>query len=512
MPNLRLLKAPRFPLRLTRHSAKGFYHASPRLRDEAEASRPSTAPKIAIDIKHIRNNPELHKQNCLDRNYNAAAQAPQKIIGLYAQWHEHQREGRSLRERNNRLKLQLANPAAFTEDTEEASEIKALSKEQIIEEARTLKEKISTIEEKEVLLKTEIDDLAATLPNLTSDETPRGIEPKVLGYINQRPPTRPSPSHTEIGTRLNILDFPSATNTSGYGFYYLLGTGALLEQALLPYAQSICLSRGWSLVTPPSMVYSHIASACGFQPRDQGGESQIYRIAQSEAEKGRRPEYCLAGTAEIPLAGMMANRTMAEGELPMKSVAMSRCYRREAGGRGRDTKGLYRVHEFSKLEMFGWTSPSYTAAVEVFDEMLSIQTEVLSSLGLHCRILEMPSTDLGASAMRKKDIEVFFPSRRSSTTGNSNGEEGNGKEEEWGEVTSTSICGDYQSRRLGTRTSLRERGGKLDWVWTVNGTAMAVPRVWAAVVECGWDEEAQVVRLPKCLWPFMGGREVIGLE
>jgi len=250
------------------------------------------------------------------------------------------------------------------------------------------------------------------------------------------------------------------------------------------------------MVSPPSMVYTHMATACGFQPRDQNGEQQIYSIQQNVDDIGRKPELSLAGTAEIPLAGMKANVTLEESDLPMKRVGVSRCFRAEAGARGVDTKGLYRVHEFTKVEMFAWTLPSTYFSTQVFDEMISIQTNILQSLGLHCRILVMPSTDLGASATRKCDIEAFFPSRRS-------------KDEGWGELTSTSICSDYQSRRLATRLNLRSSGGKLSFPFTVNGTAMAVPRVLAAILENGWDEQKSEVRIPEVLWPWMGGLKVI---
>jgi seryl-tRNA synthetase len=180
----------------------------------------------------------------------------------------------------------------------------------------------------------------------------------------------------------------------------------------------------------------------------------------------------------------------------MKRVGVSRCYRAEAGARGVDTKGLYRVHEFTKVEMFAWTRPSGAASTEVFEEMLSIQTEILESLGIHCRILEMPSMDLGASATRKRDIEAFFPSRRPKDNG-------------WGEVTSASICTDYQSRRLATRLDLRSQGGKIGFPYTVNGTALAVPRVLAAILENNWDEDNMEVKIPEVLWPWMDGVKVI---
>lgn len=181
-----------------------------------------------------------------------------------------------------------------------------------------------------------------------------------------------------------------------------------------------------------------------------------------------------------------------------------------------DTKGLYRVHEFTKVEMFAWTSPPTTSTSQdgnrfdsddeldeldqtrrVFDEMLSIQTEILTNLGLHARVLEMPSTDLGASATRKVDIEAFFPSRAAINEG-------------YGEVTSASICTDYQSRRLGTRVK-DDRGGKPIWPYTVNGTAIAIPRVLACLLETGWDESSRTVHIPTALRPYiLGGIEKIG--
>jgi len=179
----------------------------------------------------------------------------------------------------------------------------------------------------------------------------------------------------------------------------------------------------------------------------------------------------------------------------LKRVGVSRCFRAEAGARGVDTKGLYRVHEFTKVEMFAWTLNSTEASTAIFDEILSIQTEILQSLGLHCRILEMSSTDLGASATRKRDIEAFFPARP--------------KDDGWGEVTSVSTCSDYQSRRLATKVDVRNLGGKIAFPYTVNGTALAVPRVLAAILENGWNERNLEVKIPEVLWPWMNGMKVI---
>ncbi|KAE8452461.1 hypothetical protein EG329_000363 [Mollisiaceae sp. DMI_Dod_QoI] len=473
---------------------------------QAELPRPSVAPKISIDIKHIRQNAELHERNCLDRNYKTQSTYPSRINSLYEQWHKYQASARALRERNNRLKLQLANPFTLRdEDSPEARGLREMSKEELIDEARELKEKIGGIEEQEQVLMAEIESLAAAVPNLTSEETPRGTEPRIVGYINSHPEADPFSldriwrSHVHIGSELNLLDFAGAATTSGWGWYSLLNEAAMLEQALVQYALSVARKKGWGMVTPPSMVYSHIAAACGFQPRDQNGEQQIYNIQQNSADVGRKPELSLAGTAEIPLAGMKANTILEEADLPIKHVGVSRCYRAEAGARGVDTKGLYRVHEFTKVEMFAWTMPSKEASTTVFEEMVSIQTEILTALDLHCRIIEMPSTDLGASATQKRDIEAFFPSRRA-------------KDEGWGEVTSVSTCTDYQTRRLATKVDIRSIGGKISFPYTVNGTALAVPRVLAAILENGWDERRLEVRIPEVLWPWMDGMKVIKLK
>ncbi|KAF5024984.1 hypothetical protein F66182_2935 [Fusarium sp. NRRL 66182] len=467
-------------------------------RGFADVKRPPIAPKRIIDIKHIRQHADLYQQTCVERNYRSQAQNPAKILELHARWQDLQRQGRALRERSNLLRRQLANPATSSDD-EDLKEVRQLTREQIQDEARQLKQDLSAIEKGESQAVSRMEELALELPNLTHPDTPKGNEFEVMSYINNPPTFQESPedkiwrSHVHIGSELGIFDFAGAATASGWGWYYLLGEAAQLEQALVQYAIAVATRHGWTQVSPPSMVYSHIGAACGFQPRDLNGEQQVYTIAQSaeDVERGV-PEMCLTGTSEIALAGMKANTTIDPEDLPLKRVAVSRCYRAEAGARGADTKGLYRVHEFTKVEMFAWTAPDEDAAQDVFDEMLDMQTEILSSLGLYCRILSMPSHDLGASATRKIDMEAFFPSRR----------------EHWGEVTSASMCTDYQVRRLGTRTRV---DGKLAFPWTSNGTALAVPRVLAAILENGWDEEAKTVAVPECLRPWMDGKDKIGL-
>ncbi|KAK3714258.1 Serine--tRNA ligase, mitochondrial [Vermiconidia calcicola] len=471
-------------------------------------NRPSFAPKPILDLKHIRQNPGLYQQNCFDRNYPAAANNSWRILELHNQLLERQKETLELRRRNNDVGKSIQRQAGMGDDAQGGD---AGGTSALLEEARKLKEELRGFEEWEGGVVEEMMGLAMEVPNLSSGVTPVGDEAEVIGWMNgEEPPivaTGGGRSHVDIGKELDILDFEASATTSGWGWYFLKNEGAMLEQALIQFALHEAMARGWKVMTPPSLVYEHIASACGFMPRDQNGETQRYEIA---GEPGK-PNLVLAGTAEIPFAGSQANKTLKASELPLKVIGPSRCYRAEAGARGVDTKGLYRVHEFTKVEMFAWTGPSATSSHDeqsrfgsdeenesqtdtVFKEMLSLQTHILTELGLHAKVLEMPTMDLGAAAARKVDIEAFFPSRTSINNG-------------YGELTSASICTDYQSRRLATRLKYEGKGaGKLGFPHTLNGTALAVPRVLACVLENGWDGKEGVVNVPECLKKWMPGK------
>ncbi|KAL5043772.1 hypothetical protein BDW71DRAFT_199500 [Aspergillus fruticulosus] len=471
-------------------------------RSYASTVRPATAPRPTPNIKHVRENAELYAQNCRDRNYPAHAEYPFKIQQLSEEVRQIDKQLIPFRSRIKALERtigRLQNPAADPREKEQEPSIRA--------EAQQLKNESAALIARKELCDEQIHDLALSLPNLTSSYTPFGLEPALVEYLNfdpQSPPAwvnspDPSRSHVSIGTELGLIDFTSAATTTGWGWYFLTGEGALLEQALIQYSLSVARRHGWTPISPPSIVWSYLTEACGFQPRDQNSEQQIWAIEQAEKDKAK-PSRSLAATAEIPLAAMHARSELDPSALPIKLVGPSRCYRAEAGSRGVDTKGLYRVHEFTKVEMFGWADSAPTSSAptsdDLFEGLLTVQKEILTSLQLPCRILEMPTSDLGASATRKRDIEALFPSRM----------RGSGLEDAWGEVTSASICTDYQSRRLGTRV----RGDKSRFPHTVNGTAMAVPRVLSAILENGWDADRKVVVLPEVLRSFMGGAEVIG--
>lgn len=523
-------------------------------------SSSSFAPRPVLDIKHIRTHPALYEQTCRERNYAALAPVPARIVALQAQWHEAQKRGRDVAARAKEAQRAIAdmmnkrrddNDNNADKDKKEDAEKTTTptpdpttTKDEYLERARELKESLVVLEKEQAALADEMHALALSLPNLTSDVTPRGREPTVLRYINDEHHPDDNDkggrrgvvgrSHVDIGVELGILDFAGAARASGWGWYYLLNEGAQLEQALVAYALAAAAARGWGLVSPPSVVYAHVVAACGFQPRENGA-TQVYTLRQDPQDRRRgRPEHALAGTAEVPLAAMKAHGTYDVGvggdsaAAAVKHVAVSRCYRAEAGARGADTRGLYRVHEFTKVELFAWTPPGPAPVTAVFDEVVALQADILRALGLPCRVLEMPSADLGASAHRKVDIEAWFPSRarrrhhvpttvEEASSDDTTTETDAEKEQEeqhddkgWGEVTSASICTDYQTRRLGTRFRDNANGKKPYYPWTVNGTAVAVPRVLAALLENGWDEADRSVAIPAVLRPWMGGREKIG--
>jgi seryl-tRNA synthetase len=237
----------------------------------------------------------------------------------------------------------------------------------------------------------------------------------------------------------------------------------------------------------PDVCKVEMIEACGFNPR--GPESQVYTIHENNNDN--KNYLGLIGTAEIPLAGLALNQTFETNELPFRTVGFSHAFRREAGSRGAQSKGLYRLHQFSKVEMF--IHCTHNQADNELQNMIDIQCDLLNQLGLHGRVLQMPTEELGASAHRKLDVEVWMPGRN-----------------EYGEVCSASDCTDYQSRRLNTQYIDRsEKSKKKQFVSTLNATAMAIPRVMLAILETHQVEDG-TVKVPAPMIPFIG-KDTIGV-
>ncbi|CCL98119.1 uncharacterized protein FIBRA_00113 [Fibroporia radiculosa] len=381
----------------------------------------------------------------------------------------------------------------------------AEAKQAVLNDAKALKAEIAVLEDQLEELDSQLFTLALAIPNDTHPDVPIGPESESVILSTHGPDPLPASSvrdHVSICRTLNLLDIEAGATVTGSSWYYLINEGALLEQALINYALSIALKHGFTPVTTPDVVRADIASRCGFQPRDHNSDpptSQMYHLASSHTGS-HHPELVLAGTAEIPLAGMFANKILQPDDLPRKLVGLGRAFRAEAGARGTDTRGLYRVHQFTKLELF--VACEARASEAIMEQLRQLQIEIFEGLGFPFRVLDMPTEELGASAYRKYDIEAWMPGRGS-----------------WGEISSTSNCTDYQARRLHIRHRpliSAEPGPSLPFAHTLNGTAAAIPRLIIALLEngaeFGLEGSLRRINLPIALQPFwIGGskRELI---
>ncbi|KAI3617525.1 hypothetical protein CBS9595_003434 [Malassezia furfur] len=313
-------------------------------------------------------------------------------------------------------------------------------------------------------------------------------------------PTSSAHDHLHMADTLPTggIDMSAGIVTTGPSWPYLLGTLSMLEHALTQYALATALRHGFVLTSVPDVVKTDVAERCGFRPRDEASAQTYFVDTQRDADDA---SLCLAGTAEIPLAAFVANRTFASEAagaaggsvgalpLPVKLVALGHAFRAEAGARGTDTRGLYRIHQFSKVEMFAVTAADASDAM--LEELRAIQEEMAQGLGLLYRVLDMPSEELGASAYRKYDVEAWMPGRGG-----------------WGEICSASNCTDYQAHRLAIKYRPPPRGGeraKLAYAHTLNATAAAIPRLIVALLETYGHTEGRLV-LPAALQPYwLGG-------
>ncbi|CAI0549228.1 unnamed protein product [Linum tenue] len=360
---------------------------------------------------------------------------------------------------------------------------------------KNLKEALASFEEDLVKLSDELQQEAQSIPNMTHPDVPIGGEDSSAVRKKVGSPREFSFSvkdHLQLGKELDLFDFDAAAEVSGSKFYYLKNEAVLLEMALVNWTLSQVMQKGFTPLITPEIVRSSIVEKCGFQPR--GDNTQAYSIEGSDQ--------CLIGTAEIPVGGVHMDSILAETVLPLKYAAFSHCFRTEAGAAGLATRGLYRVHQFSKVEMFVLCRPDESDTYH--EELITIEEDLFSSLGLHYKTLDMASEDLGAPAYRKFDVEAWMP--------------GLGR---YGEISSASNCTDYQSRRLGIRYRPAElaastnpkKGGKgnlapTKFVHTLNATACAVPRMMICLLENNQQEDGSVI-IPEPLRPFMGGMEVI---
>jgi len=423
-----------------------------------------------LDPKFVRDNIDLVRTNCERRG----------VVVDFDEFLRLDSERRSLIRDIEVLNAeQKKNASILKGDVDEAV------RRELVEKGRGLKisiqEKESRLGEIEVLL----EKILKTIPNMTHPDAPVGSSERENREVKRWGTPRHFDfkplDHVTLGERLGILDFESGSKVTGQKFYYLKNEAALLELALVNYAFDILVKEGFTPVITPDLARSEILDGIGFNPR--GNETQIYSIADTDL--------CLIATAEITLGGMYADVILKEEDLPLKFVGVSHCFRTEAGAAGRESKGLYRVHQFTKVEMFAFTTPEMSE--EMHNKFVEYEERLFQGLGIPYRVVDICTGDLGAPAYRKFDLEAWMPGR---------GEGG-----EYGEVTSTSNCTDYQARRLGIKFK-REGEKKPLFVHTLNGTAIAVSRALIAILENYQEADGSVV-VPQVLRRYMGGIERI---
>jgi seryl-tRNA synthetase len=344
---------------------------------------------------------------------------------------------------------------------------------------RALKEEVAGVEKELAAAEAELEARLVAIPNLVHPETPTGGEE---GYRELRrvgdPPrfSFPAQDHLAIGERLGLFDLEAGARVAGQKFYFLAREAVLLDLALQRLALEVATRAGFTPYATPDVARRSVVDGLAFSPR--GEETQIYSLAGTDLD--------LIGTAEITLGGYHADRILDEAELPLRMAGLSHCFRTEAGSAGRESKGLYRVHQFTKVELFALTTPEGSEAMHA--EILALEEEIFQRLEIPYRVIELAAGDLGAPAYRKFDLEAWMPGR--------------GDAGDWGEVTSTSSCTDYQARRLKIRFR-RANAKRNEFVHTLNGTAVATARALIVLLENHQRADGSI-EIPAALRPYAG--------
>ncbi len=352
------------------------------------------------------------------------------------------------------------------------------------EEGRRLKAEVQELEAELSRIRREFEERLRAVPNFLHPEVPEGGEDdyRVIRQVGEPPRFDFEPlDHLEIGRRLDLFDFEGGARVAGQKWVYLKNEAVLLELALQRFALDRLIRDGFTPLLTPDVARPEIVEGIGFNPR--GEETQIYTLENANL--------CLIGTAEITLGGLYADHIFDDADLPLRLAGVSHCFRTEAGAAGRESKGLYRVHQFTKVEMFAFTRPDESD--QMHEQLLALEESIFRDLEVPYRVIDVASGDLGAPAYRKFDIEAWMPGR---------GEAG-----DWGEVTSTSNCTDYQARRLRIRYRRKDGRGN-ECVHMLNGTAVAISRTLIPLLENHQCADGSV-RIPKALAPYVGV-DVIG--
>ncbi len=411
-----------------------------------------------LDIRAIREDPEPFRRGLGRRNLGDAVDellaADERRRSLTARVEE-------LRAEQNRASKQIGGSQGG-------------EKQRLIAEVSSVSAELKELEPELTGAEQALADLLAKVPNVPHDSAPDGFTDEDAVEIRRHgePPSFDFPplDHAELGALLGVLDTERGARTSGSRFVYLLGDIVHLQFALVRHAMDVLCDRGFTPVIPPVLVREEAMYGTGFLPTD---EVNIYKTSEDDLY--------LVGTSEVPLAAFHMGEILDEGDLPVLYAGYSTCFRREAGSYGKDLGGMFRVHQFDKVEMFAFTTPE--TSWDVHERILSIEEEIIGNLELPYRVVNVAAGDLGAAAAKKYDIEGWLPGQ-----------------DRYRELTSCSNCTDYQARRLQTR--VRRPSGEIEVLHTLNGTATAVGRTLIAILE-NFQQADGGVALPKVLHGYL---------
>lgn len=345
------------------------------------------------------------------------------------------------------------------------------------ERLKQISNEISELEQKTTQIDDSLNELLAKLPNLVAKDSPDGGEAdfKELRRWGQIPKIDKPKDHEQLGTDLDLIDFEAGAKVSGTKFYYLKNEAVWLEFALVIYIMNVLKSEDFVPMITPDLVKNDVLEGIGFAPK--GPEKQVYGVDENEMS--------LIGTAEITLGGYHKDEIISSEKLPIKYLGFSTCFRTEAGAYGKHSKGLYRVHQFDKLEMFIFCLPEDGEKMHQY--ILSLEERIFQELQIPYRVIDIAAGDLGAPAFKKYDIEAWMPGRG-----------------DFGEVTSTSNTTNFQSVRLNIKFA---DGKRKDFLTTLNGTACAVSRTLIAILE-NYQRGDGSIRVPDVLIPYTGFSEI----
>ncbi|MFA6193583.1 MAG: serine--tRNA ligase [Parcubacteria group bacterium] len=412
-----------------------------------------------LDIKYIQENKDAVKKNCELRNIKCDID---RLLELDEKRRKMIGEIGDLKEKKNKLNDEMKN---------------AGNKEQIIVAGKKIKEDLEELEPEFEEAEKKYKKLIIQVPNMSHPDSPIGkddSENKEIERYGEPPKFDFEPKgHEELMKNLDLIDFERGAKVAGAKFYFLKNEGVLLEQALINYAFETCVQEKFTPFTTPDLAKDSILLGVGFNPR--GEETQIYSVENTDLN--------LVGTAEITMGGYHMDEMFDEEKLPLKYVAFSHCFRTEAGSYGRHSAGLYRVHQFSKVEMFAYTLPEKSEEMHAYFKEMEVK--IFKGLGIPFRVVDICTGDLGGPAYRKYDLEAWMISRN-----------------DWGEVTSTSDTTDYQARRLNIK--VKRADGKKEYLHMLNGTAIATSRALIAIIENNQQFDGSVV-IPEVLRKWMPG-------